>query len=679
MKTYILTSPEGKKYRVTGNGTGEEALAELQAKLGGSQTNEPEKQDAFSTVTDQALQGATFGLGNRAQAGLAALALTAMNDKTLSENYKQAREVKQEQMQQQVEDNPALAIGANVAGALATGGLGATTKAGAALGNSLRGGAILGKELGTTGRIIKGAAAGSAFGAASGAGTAGYNQSLSGAGEGAIFGAVAGGAIPAVGAMGKKLIGAFKESNPLLNSEQVKSLASQAYNNATQSGGVLTSQFTNKFVDELNSVLPQTQAGKLVAGESKLSEIVNRMKGLRNRNITLQEAQEIDEFLGDTIDNFVDAGRLTKEGVRLKSIQDTFRNMVDSATPDMVIGGKAGFDALKDGRFFWSQSAKMRDIEKIITRAEMMENPATGLKTGFRTLYNNPNRIKSFTPDERELIRKAADTGVTTEILRTLGSRLMPIGTAVSTASLPASIAAQGMSMAARGGAAKLQANRAFDVSNQIANKVAQRAGIQVPVAQSAELAPLAIPAGAATGAIVAPQSIPVQQNVYKPSKPVEFNRPQSNNQFFDRVKQAESSGNPNAQAQTSSASGLYQFTDQTWRDSVAKWGMKYGITEDMKNNPQAQEVMVRELAADNARILTKKLGREPSVADMYVAHFLGATYAPKLIDSLGTGKLALSVLPPDFIRANEPIFFDKNKRPRTVEQVYALLGDKVS
>jgi hypothetical protein len=143
-------------------------------------------------------------------------------------------------------------------------------------------------------------------------------------------------------------------------------------------------------------------------------------------------------------------------------------------------------------------------------------------------------------------------------------------------------------------------------------------------------------------------------------------------------VKQAESSGNPNAQAATSSASGLYQFTDDTWKDSVSKWGKKYGVTLADKNNPQAQDRMVRELAADNARILTNTLGRDPSMEDMYMAHVFGAAQASRLIEQLGTNKPAIAFVPPKVARANQSIFFNGNK-PRSVDEVYALLGRKIT
>lgn len=151
-----------------------------------------------------------------------------------------------------------------------------------------------------------------------------------------------------------------------------------------------------------------------------------------------------------------------------------------------------------------------------------------------------------------------------------------------------------------------------------------------------------------------------------------------NNSGLLDRIAQAESSGNPNAKNPNSSASGLYQFTDQTWNDSVEKWGKKYGITKAMKNDPRAQEVMVRELAADNAKILSGKLGRQPNVTDMYVAHVFGAKDAIPLIKNADKNKAAFMLFPPKVVRANMPLFFD-GKNPRTTAQLYSILNQKMN
>jgi hypothetical protein len=142
-----------------------------------------------------------------------------------------------------------------------------------------------------------------------------------------------------------------------------------------------------------------------------------------------------------------------------------------------------------------------------------------------------------------------------------------------------------------------------------------------------------------------------------------------------ENIKQAESGGNPNAKNPLSSASGPFQFTDATWRSAVDKWGRSQGIKYSDKANPQAQEMLMQKLTADNSRILKAK-GIEPTDGNIYFAHFMGAPAASKAISMLGKNAVAARSFP-DAAKANPTVFFD-GRRPRTVDEVYELITSKV-
>jgi hypothetical protein len=165
----------------------------------------------------------------------------------------------------------------------------------------------------------------------------------------------------------------------------------------------------------------------------------------------------------------------------------------------------------------------------------------------------------------------------------------------------------------------------------------------------------------------------PEIQNILNGVEPQSSAQPSN---LLDKISMAESSGNPNAQSPTSSASGLYQFTDDTWNSVVDKFGKNYGITRAMKNDPQAQATMMNYLLQDNARILQNK-GIQPTDENLYFAHFMGAPAASKAISKLGTGVSAARLFPAA-AKANQTIFFDKSGNPRTIEQVYDIVTSKV-
>lgn len=262
---------------------------------------------------------------------------------------------------------------------------------------------------------------------------------------------------------------------PVVTSDDISFLASKAYKRADELGGTLKPNFTNKFVNEIQSLTPQTEIGKLIGGDSPFTKAVEKISLLRNKPITLQAAQEFDELIGDAIDGFMDAGRLTKDGKKMLEIQSRFRDAISKATPTMITGGNAGFDSLKEGRKLWAASRKLADVERIMQRAELIDNPATAIKTGFRTLLSNPKRARGFTPKEKALMRKAAKTGTVSDLLRvTLGSRLIPIFTAATGGGFGATSAATAASIAARGVTDRATAGRAAAVAKEIAKRATQ-------------------------------------------------------------------------------------------------------------------------------------------------------------------------------------------------------------
>lgn len=406
-------------------------------------------------------QGATGSFGDEVKSSIGAYYAKLFGgddtkDLSLGELANMSNKAQNQELERDYEENPASTIAGNLAGGLLTGAKIASTKPGTALANSLRTG-------GTKARIAKNAAVGATSGAVYGAGGAENTERLSGAGKGAIIGGAVGGAIPAVGSTLKK--------ETIRTSDDIAKMAGDAYKKAEQKGGILTEKFTEKFLDEANSALPQTEAGRILAGDSPVTKIYQRLGNLRGRRLSLSEAQEIDEFLGDAIDGMTEVGKVNKQGKKLLDIQNSLRNLIDNANEGEIVGGKEGFQALKEGRKLWSRSSKLRDIEKIIERAEMTDNPATSIKTGFRNLSLNAKRLRGYTAEEKKLIKEAAESGIVSDTLRTLGSRLMPIVTAGAGGGVGSTLAAQAGSMASRNAATKIQFSKAEKIARAIANK----------------------------------------------------------------------------------------------------------------------------------------------------------------------------------------------------------------
>jgi hypothetical protein len=164
-----------------------------------------------------------------------------------------------------------------------------------------------------------------------------------------------------------------------------------------------------------------------------------------------------------------------------------------------------------------------------------------------------------------------------------------------------------------------------------------------------------------------------------------------------------ESNFNPKASASTSSARGLFQFIDQTWLGTVKEAGAQLGygkyadaITKNpsgyysvsdpdaraaimkLRDDPDAASAMAAVLTQSNSFKLTGKIGRRPSDAELYMAHFMGVGGAGKLIASAEDNPQASAArMFPNAAAANRPIFYDRSGSARSVSQVYSVLSSR--
>jgi len=168
---------------------------------------------------------------------------------------------------------------------------------------------------------------------------------------------------------------------------------------------------------------------------------------------------------------------------------------------------------------------------------------------------------------------------------------------------------------------------------------------------------------------------------------------------FLMGAAKRESGFNPAAKARTSSASGLFQFVDQTWLSTLKKHGSKYGYARyadlisqgsdgryrvdgdearkavlGLKMDPHAASLMAGELTSDHASYLRGRVGRSPTAGELYAAHFLGPQGSAKLIQAATTSPGAnAAAMFPDAAQANRSIFY-RDGRAATVGEVYANL-----
>jgi hypothetical protein len=170
---------------------------------------------------------------------------------------------------------------------------------------------------------------------------------------------------------------------------------------------------------------------------------------------------------------------------------------------------------------------------------------------------------------------------------------------------------------------------------------------------------------------------------------------------YLVKTAQRESALDPEAKARTSSATGLFQFIEQTWLGMVRSEGAKHGLDQaaqaivqgtdgrlsvpdaamrdrimSLRKDPEIASTMAGAFTQRNAEQLRSSLGREPTGGELYIAHVLGSRGANELISSAqATPQRAAAKDFPEAAAANRNIFFHKDGKARSASEVYHVLA----
>jgi dienelactone hydrolase len=152
-----------------------------------------------------------------------------------------------------------------------------------------------------------------------------------------------------------------------------------------------------------------------------------------------------------------------------------------------------------------------------------------------------------------------------------------------------------------------------------------------------------------------------------------------SDTSYLKKVAQVESAGQANAKAPTSSAAGLFQFTEGTWKQMTKQMGLNYSLED--RFDPKKSEEVASYFTKQQRRQLEKGTGREASDSDMYMAHFLGAGGATKFLNAMAKNPNAPASEGADAkaLEANRSIFYTKEGQMRSLQDVYNIMSNKIN
>jgi hypothetical protein len=164
-------------------------------------------------------------------------------------------------------------------------------------------------------------------------------------------------------------------------------------------------------------------------------------------------------------------------------------------------------------------------------------------------------------------------------------------------------------------------------------------------------------------------------------------------------IADKESSFATAVQARTSSATGLFQFIEKTWLNVVNNFGARHGLKKeadaivwvddelvvrdpaererilDLRREPYLSALLAAEMLKRDAARISRRIGRDLSHGEVYLAHFLGPDDAERFMEKVveEPNSVAAKLLPKP-AKANKPIFFanaGRKAKGRSVAEVH--------
>jgi hypothetical protein len=165
---------------------------------------------------------------------------------------------------------------------------------------------------------------------------------------------------------------------------------------------------------------------------------------------------------------------------------------------------------------------------------------------------------------------------------------------------------------------------------------------------------------------------------------------------FLLSTAMRESGMNPDARSHASSASGLFQFVEQTWfglvkqfgarhglgsfANAISEHGSGYGVADAhdrhailaLRNDPRIASLMEGEYANATRCAMEGELGRPLNQGELYAGHFLGPHAACRLIQlAASSPDVSAASAFPQAAAANRRVFFHADGAPKTLRDVY--------
>lgn len=224
------------------------------------------------------------------------------------------------------------------------------------------------------------------------------------------------------GAVGGRMA-APRQNVPTLTRDQVRDEATMAYQAADDARVSYTPSSVKNFADRMQRRLLDAEDLVYVPElHPNMRAVVNRLRGLTSSRqpVTFGELEQFRRIANAArnASTSADERRLANEVI--DSLDDFVANPPSNAV--FTGQGQEAAEAVSAARNAWRRSAQSAEIEHLINRALRAEaDPAPALRSQFRTVLNNPNRLRRFDPEIQTAMRDFVEGRRVSRALETLG------------------------------------------------------------------------------------------------------------------------------------------------------------------------------------------------------------------------------------------------------------------
>ena len=221
-------------------------------------------------------------------------------------------------------------------------------------------------------------------------------------------------------------------AQPAPTADQLQAASNNLYTHARQQGLLVSHTVYDRAIDDITRNIQRLGIDPTIHPESFAA--LQRLQSERGISQDLQDIDTMRQILGDAAGSIKPA-----DAMRAASMRDQLDNFMNNLQPADVLAGnpRQAATLITQARSLWSRQAKAREIGELFRRADLSAPNFSGsgmenaLRTEFRALAKNQQRMRRFTAEERAAIENVARGGRSrislTNLLRMAG-KFAPTG-----------------------------------------------------------------------------------------------------------------------------------------------------------------------------------------------------------------------------------------------------------